>query len=89
MDIKISRSEAEKQIRDFFKSENIKNKTPEEVKKIKRLAANKKISIKSYRNLFCKDCLNPFSGNEKIRIKKDMKSTECLKCGKVNRIRFN
>lgn len=86
MDIKLSRSEAEKQIKDFFK--DIKEKTPEEIKKIKRLSANKKVSIKRYRNLFCKNCLSPFLGHEKIRIKEDMKSVECLNCKKINRIKI-
>ena len=93
----LSKSDAEKIIADFFL--NIKNKTsrlsqarsssPEsqakQVKKIKSLAMNKKISLKKYRKLFCKICLIPYSGNEKIRIKKGIKSVECFKCKKINR----
>ncbi|MBI2057148.1 hypothetical protein HYT91_02745 [Candidatus Pacearchaeota archaeon] len=46
---------------------------------------NKKISLKAKRKLFCKFCLTPYSGNEKIRIKNGIKSVECLNCGKINR----
>lgn len=78
-----SKKDAEKRIVDFFL--NIKNKNSRQVKKIKSLAMNKKISLKKYRKLFCKKCLTPYSGNEKIRIKNKMKSIECLRCKKMNR----
>mgnify|MGYP001612764864 FL=1 len=79
----ISKKDAEKMIVDFFL--DIKSKNSKELKKIKSLAMNKKISLKKYRKLFCKKCLASYSGNEKIRIKKEIKSIECLKCGKINR----
>ena len=79
----ISKSDAEKRIEDFFL--DIKSKNPKQVKKIKNLAMNKKISLKGKRKLFCKKCLTPYSGKEKLRIKKGMKSVECLKCKKINR----
>jgi len=79
----ISKKDAEKIIEDFFL--DIKNKTSKQVKKIKSLAMNKKISLKDKRKLFCKKCLAPYSEKEKIRIKKSMKSIECKNCGKVNR----
>ncbi len=81
MNIKISKSEAEKQIEEFF--ENISEKTPKEIKKIKRLAMNKKIPLKEKRKLFCKHCLNPYN-NSKIRIKNKIKSVECQKCRKMS-----
>lgn len=86
MKTKISKKEAEKQIYDFFKS--IKNKTPNEIKKIKRLAMNKKIPLKEKRKLFCKKCLNPYSGKEKVRIKNGMKSIECNNCEYISRWRI-
>jgi len=46
---------------------------------------NKKISLNKKRKLFCKKCLTPYSEKEKLRIKKGMKSVECLNCGGVNR----
>ncbi len=82
MKYKISKKEAKEKIEDFF--ENIKNKTPKEVKKIKRLAANKKIPLKEKRKLFCKKCLKPYSRKEKVRIKSGKKSIECLNCGHIS-----
>lgn len=79
----ISKTDAEKRVADFFL--NIKNKNSKELKKIKIIAMNKKIPLKKYRKLFCKNCLTPYSEHEKIRIKKGIKSVECLKCGKINR----
>ena len=79
----LSKKDAEKRVADFFL--NIKNKTSKQIKKIKVLAMNKKISLKKYRKFFCKNCLTPYSGKEKIRIKKGIKSVECLKCKKINR----
>lgn len=83
MNSKLSQTEAEEKIEDFFK--NIKTKGPKEIKKIKHLAMNKKISLKKYRKLFCKKCLSPHSGNEKIRINKGVKAVECSKCKRINR----
>ncbi len=85
MNIKISKSEASEQIEKFFR--DIKTKSSKEIKKIKRLAANKKIPLKEKKKLFCRKCLNPYSGNEKIRIKNNMKSTKCLECGFISRWR--
>ena len=78
---KQSKKEVEKEINEFFK--NIKNKTPKEIKKIKKLSMSKNIALKDRRKLFCKKCLNPYSGNEKVRINNGKKSVECLKCGTV------
>ena len=78
----LSKKDAEKRIVDLFL--DIK-KNQKEIKKIKSLAMNKKISLKKYKKFFCKKCLTPYSGNEKIRIKNVMKSVECLKCNKINR----
>ena len=79
----ISKKQAEQNIKDFFL--DIKSKTPKQLKKIKSLAMNKKIPLKNKRKFFCKKCLTPYSGKEKIRIKKEIKSIECKNCGKVNR----
>lgn len=79
----LSKSNAEKRIADFFL--DIKNKSSKEIKKIKALAMNKKIHLKEKRKLFCKICFTSYSGKEKIRIKKGIKSVECLKCRKINR----
>ena len=83
MKTKISKKEAEAKIDNFFK--NIKSKKPKEIKKIKRLAMSKKIPLKSRRKKFCKKCLNPYSGKEKVRIKNKVKSVECLNCDYASR----
>ena len=83
MNLKISKTETEKKIDEFFS--NIKNKIKKEIKKIKKLATNKKIPLKEKRKLFCKKCLIPFSGKEKIRIKNQRKSVVCENCGEINR----
>ncbi|MFB6246110.1 MAG: hypothetical protein ABEI74_00775 [Candidatus Pacearchaeota archaeon] len=87
MNLKISKKEAERQVEDFFK--NIKNKSAREVKKIKKIAANKKIRLGEKRKLFCKKCLMPYQGNEKIRIKNGRKIVECGNCGYVARWQIN
>ena len=80
---KLSKTESEKKIKDFF--ENIENKSPKEINKIKKLAMNQKISLKEFRKLFCKYCLSLFSGKEKTRIKNKVKSIECNNCRKISR----
>lgn len=78
----ISKSGAEKQIKRFFL--DIKNKTPKEIKKIKRLAMKKNIPLKEKRKKFCKKCLMPYK-NPKTRIKSKIKSITCKKCDYVAR----
>jgi RNase P subunit RPR2 len=82
----ISKEKAKKEIEEFFS--NIKEKTPKEIKKIKRLAMSYNIPLKEKRKLFCKKCLTPYSGNEKIRIKKGIKSIVCGNCGYQSRWRM-
>lgn len=79
----IARTEAKEKIEEFFK--DIKNKNLKNVKKIKRVSMKYKILLKEKRKLFCKKCLMPFSGKEKIRIKNNIKSIKCGKCEYVNR----
>jgi RNase P subunit RPR2 len=83
---KISKTETQNKIEKFFSE--IKNKSPKEIKKIKRLAMNKKISLKEKRKLFCKKCLTAYSGKEKIRIKNNSKIIECKNCGELNRVKI-
>ena len=79
---KISKSEAREEIQEFFS--NIKDKTPKDIKKIKRLAMKYNIPLKEKRKLFCKNCLNPYRV-PKIRIKDKMKIIMCKNCGYVSR----
>jgi len=80
---KISKTELTQELKDFFYK--IKNKTPKEIKKMKKSAMGQNIPLKENRKLFCKYCLNPYSGKEKIRIKNKIKSVECLHCKKISR----
>ncbi len=82
MKSKQSKSESKKEIEEFFL--DVKNKTPKEIKKIKRLAMKHNILLKEKRKLFCKKCLTPYE-NSKVRIKKGKKIVTCLECDYVSR----
>jgi RNase P subunit RPR2 len=78
---KISKIEAEKQIEEFFS--NLKNKSPKEIKKIKKLAMSHNIHLKGLRKKLCKECYSPLKG--KVRIKNNVKSVICENCGYITR----
>jgi len=67
---------------------NIDDKTPKEIKKIKKLAMSHNISLKEKRKLYCRKCFDPYK-NPKIRIKKGIKSVECKKCNYISRWKLN
>ncbi|GBE20382.1 hypothetical protein BMS3Abin17_01121 [archaeon BMS3Abin17] len=83
---KLSKTEAQKQISDFFS--DIKNKTPKQVKKIKKLAMKNSIQLKDLRKKFCKKCLTPYD-KPKIRIKSNIKSVTCSKCDYISKWKVN
>ena len=81
---KLTKSEAEKEITQFFK--NIQSKNPKEIKKIKRLAMKHNIKLGDKRKKFCKKC---FSSNLKVKsIKNKIKTIECQDCKKISRWRI-
>jgi RNase P subunit RPR2 len=81
MKTELSRKQAEEKIENFFKE--IDKKTPEQVRKMKRLAMHYKIKLKDKRKLFCKYC---YSSKLRVKsIKKGMKSVECQNCRKIMR----
>ena len=83
---KLSKTKAKEKIEEFFKKKNLKSSSARDVKKIKRLAANKKIPLKEKRKLFCKKCLMPYERKRpKIRIKDKTKIVECSNCGHTAR----
>lgn len=82
---KISKTEAKQQIEEFF--ENIKGKSPEDIKKIKKLAMKYKIPLKEKRKLFCSNCLSPHK-NPSIRVKDGLIRINCGKCGHTSRWRI-
>ncbi len=79
---KLSKSQAKEKIEEFF--EDLKNKTPNEIKKIKKLAMKHNIKLGEKRKLFCKKCLVPYE-NSKMRVIKGMKVVTCLSCKNVSR----
>jgi RNase P subunit RPR2 len=83
---KPSRTESKKQIQEFFK--DTKNKSPKEIKKIKRLAMQNNISLKDQRKKFCKKCFSPYR-NPKTRTKNKTKSVTCKNCSYVARWKIN
>ncbi|MEK6878768.1 MAG: hypothetical protein AABY22_04135 [Nanoarchaeota archaeon] len=84
MKTKLSKSQAEQKIKDFFERSKF---TSEEVKKTKRLVMKFNIKLKEYRKKFCKSCLSQLKG--KTRITKTHKTIECEKCGYNNRFKMN
>ena len=83
---KLTKLEAREKIENFFKE--IKNKTPKEIKKIKKIAMKNNIPLKDKRKLFCKKCIAPYSGKEKVRINEKNKIIVCLNCDYIARWRF-
>ncbi len=86
MKSKLSKTQAKEKIEEFFSE--IKNKTPKEIKKIKKLAMKHNIKLREKRKLFCKKCYVAFNGKEKIRIIKGKKIVTCLGCGYVSRTKL-
>ena len=85
MSEKLSKQESEKKINEFFV--NIKDKKPNEIKKIKKLAMRYNIKLKDKKKLFCKRCFSVFnSRNTEIRIRKGFKVVKCKNC--EGRFRF-
>lgn len=80
MKAKLSKSEAEKKIAEFFQKSIF---AKEEVKKIRRLAMKYKIKLGKNRQKFCKSCLSQLKG--KTRISRTHKTVECEVCGYRNK----
>ena len=86
MDKKISKTEAQEKIKDFFS--HVKHKTPEEIKKIKNLAMKHNIKLGDLRKLFCKKCLSPYIRSS-IIFKNGFLTIECEYCKYKNRWKLN
>ena len=80
---RLTKTEAQEEINDFFARKEF---SPEEVKKIKRLAMKFNIKLKKHRQNFCKKCLTKLRG--KTRISKTQKTIECEKCHFLNRFKI-
>ena len=70
-------------IKEFF--EDTKNKTPREVRKIKKDAMSINYKLGTERKKFCRGCYGIFPTDIKVRIKEGMKVVKCDKCGKVSK----
>jgi RNase P subunit RPR2 len=81
---------SKKQIEDMIKDRFSKNYlSPEDIKKIKKLAMSKNIKLKEYKKRFCKKCYSMFnSENYEIRIKKPYKIIRCKTCGNISRYKL-
>ena len=81
----LSKTQVIERIEEFFS--DIKNKTPKEIKKIKRLAMAYNLPLKEKRKLFCKKCFRPYIG-PRIRIKKGFINIRCEECGYMARLKI-
>ena len=79
----LNKKEAQEKIDNFFKKEDF---TPEDIKKIKRLAMKFNIKLRLYKKTFCKKCLSRLEG--KLRINKMYKTIECKNCRYKNRFKI-
>ena len=81
----LSKSEIEEKIKHVFSG----NPSPDEIRKIKKLAMSKNIKLGELRKRFCKKCYALFnSSNSEIRIKRGFKTVKCKECGFVSRWRI-
>ena len=81
----MNKKEIKERIEDFF--QDISNKHPREVKKIKRLGMSINYKLGNLRRGFCKNCYAPLIPGLtcKIRIKKGVKTVTCNLCNTKNR----
>jgi len=74
--IKISKNEAKEKIEEFFL--DLKNSSPEEIRKMKRIAMHYSIKLGNKRKKFCRKCYSP---NLKVKsVKNKVKIVECQNC---------
>jgi RNase P subunit RPR2 len=79
---KLSKNEVKKSIEEFFRG--IENKSPQEIKQVKKLAMRHNIKLKEKRKKFCKKCFFPYR-KPNIRVKKDVISVTCENCEYITR----
>jgi RNase P subunit RPR2 len=85
MKTEISKQEIENKIRETFSKEA----SPEDIKKIKKLAMSRNIKIGDLRKKFCKKCYSFFnSKNSEIRIKKGFKTIKCKNCNWLSKYKI-
>ena len=83
---KTLKQETKEQIQNIFSN----NPSQSEIKKAKKLAMSKNISLKKLRKKFCKKCLTFFKpDNHTIKIKKPLKIIKCKTCNHVSRYKLS
>jgi len=80
----LNKKQAIEKINSFFEKSDF---SPDELKKIKRLAMKYKIRLKEKRKSFCKKCLNALKG--KTRINNKSKSVVCKYCNYKNKFKLS
>ncbi len=83
MKTKLNKTQVKEVIEKFFRNQDF---TPEQLKKVKRIAMKFNIKLGDYRKSFCRKCLNPLSG--KLSITKTHKTIVCRHCGFRNKLRI-
>ena len=79
--MKLSKTEARKEIEEFFK--DIKSKSGKEIKKIKKLAMSSNVKLGDERKKFCKKCFSPRL--KVIGVRNKIKRVLCEDCDYVTR----
>lgn len=88
MKTKLSKKETEERIKEFFS--HISHKTPEEVKKMKKLAMKHNIKLGDKRKLFCKKCFTPYNrSNSSMNIRNGFLTIVCENCSNKSRWKIN
>jgi len=85
--VKQNRDEIKKEIDEFFKG--IKNRSPEQVRKIRKKAMSVNIKLGVLRKFFCQNCNHVYTSKDSIRINKGLKIILCSSCKERNRIKIN
>lgn len=81
--MKINSEKAKEQIENFFSS--IEYKSPEQVRKMKKLAMAYNLKLKNKRKLFCQKCYS--TRLRVLGIKNKIKRVKCEGCGRIIRWR--
>ena len=81
---KLSKAEAKERVEEFFKE--VKDKSPKEIKKIKKLAMSYNIKIGDKRKKFCKKCYSPKL--KVIGVKNKVKKNKCEGCENISRYKL-
>jgi len=80
---RLSKTEAQQNIDSFFQRSSW---SPDELKKLKKLAMKYRIRLGAYRKRFCKKCFLPLKGS--VHVTRNNKSVVCKSCGFTSKFRI-